>query len=79
VIQWTQDTKVTLGDAMVKCSGEKARLTPVKSCDAIDILMEEIYEQYGLDNQTYFVGSFTYKNPEQMFYRNWAADKSVDS
>jgi hypothetical protein len=70
---------VTLGDAMVKCSREKARLAPIKTCAAMNVLMEEIYEQYGFDNQTYFVGAFTQEDPEKKFYRNWAVDKSIDS
>jgi hypothetical protein len=79
VVHETSDTKVTLGDAMLTCTLDNARLAAVKSCDVMDLMMEEIFAQFVMDAQTYFVGIFALKDVEGLSYRNWEDNMVIDS
>ncbi len=79
VVHWTDDTQLTIGDAMVQCSIDNARLVPIKTCDAMDTLMTELHAQYEKDNQTYFIGGFAFENANGLSYRNWESVPIIDS
>jgi len=72
------ENSVTIGDAMVQCSVDKGRLVSLKTCGAIKSLMEELVLLKGLTNQTYFFGSFGFKDGKGSSYRNWESNSIID-
>ena len=79
VVHSEDDTKLTIGQAMMQCSAENARLASFGTCNKMKTIMQEIYDQFGKDDQEYFVGNFFFKKPEQKFYRNWEENEIIDS
>ena len=71
--------KITLGDAMMKCSKDDARLMPIKRCEDISSLMLEIHEQFSLNEEQYFIGLFGFNRLGNSVYRNWREDDVFDS
>ena len=71
--------KLTLGDSMLKCAKDDARLVPIKKCEDMESLMNEIYEQFSLDGEQYFVGLFGFNRPIELISRNWREDYIFDS
>lgn len=79
VVHWETGKESTIGDAMLQCSLENARLAPVSSCDRMKLLMDELYLKFEKTNQTYFVGAFAFENGEESSYRNWEQNKIINS
>ena len=73
------ENKAIIGDAMVQCSADKGRLVSLKSCDAIKSLMEELVLIKGITNQTYYFGSFAFKDGAGSSYRNWEGNSIIDA
>lgn len=70
---------VTIGQAMMACSAEQARLVPIKTCNQMTQLVQGIYDQYQLPKQAYFVGLTYYANATGVSKRNWESAKYMDS
>ena len=71
--------KQTLGNAMLRCAKDNARLVPVKKCEDVESLMKEIYEQFSLDQEQYFIGVFGFNKPDDFISRNWREESIFDS
>ncbi len=70
---------VTIGNAMVACSLDNARLVALQSCIQLTNMVSGIYNQFLMDNQTYFVGLSTYTSPNGISYRNCESLTVIDS
>lgn len=70
---------VTIGQAMVACSADQARLVPIKTCDQMTLMVQGIFDQYQVPSQAYFVGLAYYSNATAISKRNWEAAKYMDS
>ena len=69
----------TIGQAMVACASEQARLVPIQNCDQINQLVKGVYDQFQLTGQEYFVGISIHKNATRVSDRNWEPIKLMDS
>ena len=79
VVHWETEKELTIGDAMLQCSIENARLAPVSNCDKMELLMDELFLKFEKSNQTYFIGSFAFEDGEETTWRNWEQNKIIDS
>ena len=70
---------VTIGQAMMACSAEQARLVPIVSCSQMTLLAQGIFDQYQLPKQGYFVGLTYLSNATGASKRNWEPVKFMDS
>ena len=52
------ETEVTLGEALLQCSMQNARLVAIQTCTQIELLMKEITDTFGKTDQNYFIGTF---------------------
>ena len=71
--------QVTIGQAMMTCAKYSGRLAPLKNCASITQLMQEIYAQFKLDGQTYFIGVSAYGTAAGMSKRNYEEVQVLDS
>ena len=69
----------TLGDALFQCSARKARLVALESCNEIKLLLDETFDTFALTNQSYFIGTFGFEDPNDAIYRNWRNDAVYNS
>ena len=70
---------VTIGQSMMACSAEQARLVPIKSCSQMNLLVQGVYDQFQLLKQAYFVGLTYLSNAAGVSKRNWEPAKFMDS
>ena len=70
---------VTIGQAMVACSADHARLVPIRTCDQMTNLVQGDFDQFQLVNQNYFVGLSVLGNATGISKRNWEPAKLMDS
>jgi hypothetical protein len=70
---------VSIGQAMMACSAEQARLVPIKSCDQMTLLAQGVYDQYQLPKQAYYVGLSFVANAAEIYKRNWEPINYMDS
>ena len=70
---------VTIGQALMACSAEQARLVPIRSCDQLTLMVQGVIDQYQLPNQAYFVGLTYFSNATGVSKRNWEPAKYMDS
>ena len=73
------EKRATLGDAMMMCSKENARLVSPNTCDEMEDLLSEIVETFMLPDQSYFIGVFGHVLPEGSHYRNWRNHWEISS
>lgn len=70
---------VSLGDALVACSIDTARLVALQSCSQMNDMVAGIFNQVLSPNQSYFVGLSTYSNASGITKRNWEQLAAMDS
>ena len=64
---------------MLECSKDAGRLVSFSHCDNITDFMDDLYEEFKIDNQNYFIGNFIYKDLERTSYRNWIQSNILDT
>ena len=69
----------TLGDALFQCSARKARLVSLESCNEIQLLLDETFDTFAMTDQSYFIGTFGFEEPNDAIYRNWRNDAVYNS
>ena len=73
------ETKKTIGEAMMVCSADNARLAAFSSCDSMTATMKSMLNRFAMLDHAYFIGNFFFKDPKSKFYRNWEESKIVNS
>ncbi len=70
---------VTLGDAQMACAADNSRLVTVRSCQDVDTLLTEVYDQFLKDDQAYFLGMFAFSDTANFSHMNWRNLSTIDS
>lgn len=79
IVNQDETSQVTIGDAMLQCSLDGARLVPFETCDKMKAFLEELYILKEITNQTFFIGNFAFKDSAESSYRNWEKDTVINS